>query len=930
MNLTRPRELRGNANVENIERQTEDKKMLKKDRCQYFFVYTLLFAVAALAVFSWSFLSGRTLINTGDAWHQHYRALVYYSTYLKSIVRELLFEHQIVIPAWDFAIGEGSDILRNMHYYAIGDPFHLFSVFVPTRFLYVYYDAMIILRMYLAGVAFSCLCFKTNQKSRNAVLAGSLAYAFSYWAIKGAMHHFFLTPMIYLPLLILGVEKIFKKERSYLFIITVFFSAISNIYFFYMLVLLTVLYVVVRMIVSFRTDLRLALQMFCRIGAASVLGVLLAAVILLPVIPAFMESSRMSVENAIHLFYPGSYYMQYPASLITWGKAPYWLCLGFVVPILPAVFLLFYKRGEQKLKTLRIFFLICLVLSAFPVFGHILNGFSYKVNRWSFAFALVAAYILTAVWPSLMKLQKNEKKFLMCSLSGYIVVCLALEYLQHWLEKDALTWDIRSSLILLVLFLGILFLGGKENSIWGKKRSWAALLMVLLSIFNNNYWHNMTTEGNVNAAHNHVEKAAVAGLTLNEASTVQHVAEVEEVSEFYRFSGDSLIPNSGVNSGIPSTQFYWSLSNPNVMELREETQLMESRSQEYTGYDGRTGQTALASVRYYVVPANVQAPVPYGFTYVDNGIDGRYCVYRNDYALPLSYTYDSCMMKEDWKTLSAVEKQEAMLKTCVLEEEGKAAEQMPKFTSKDIDYKMICKGEAIEQKGNTLVVTSPKAAVKLKFSGLKNSETYVSIQGLSFEGEDDLWKGKPTSAPITVKSSTGISRLLEYDTEENNFYNNRHDFTINLGYSEEAAKSVTIKFKKAGIYFFDSLHVQCQPMEDYEEQINARRADTLQNMSIDTNTVTGTISLDKPKLLCLSIPYASGWQAYVDGEKAEISRANIQYMAIALEAGTHDVKLVYATPLQKAGIGVSVAAFLVFVILIGGVFGCIFLKFRIK
>lgn len=59
-------------------------------------------------------------------------------------------------------------------------------------------------------------------------------------------------------------------------------------------------------------------------------------------------------------------------------------------------------------------------------------------------------------------------------------------------------------------------------------------------------------------------------------------------------------------------------------------------------------------------------------------------------------------------------------------------------------------------------------------------------------------------------------------------------------------------------------------------------------------------------------------------------RANIQYMAIALDAGTHDVKLVYATPLQKAGIGVSVAAFLVFVILIGSVFGCIFLKFRIK
>ena len=234
---------------------------------------------------------------------------------------------------------------------------------------------------------------------------------------------------------------------------------------------------------------------------------------------------------------------------------------------------------------------------------------------------------------------------------------------------------------------------------------------------------------------------------------------------------------------------------------------MESRSQEYTGYDGRTGQTALASVRYYVVPANVQAPVPYGFTYVDHGIDGRYCVYRNDNALPLSYTYDSCMLEDDWKELSAVEKQEAMLKTCVLAEEENVTRQAPRLTAKDIDYKLICKGDGIQKKGNTLVVTSTKAAVKLKFSGLKNSETYVSVCGLSFEGEEDLMKGKPTSAPITVKSSTGITRILEYDTEENNFYNNRHDFTINLGYSEEAAKSVTIKFKKTGTYSFDSLQV---------------------------------------------------------------------------------------------------------------------------
>lgn len=923
-----------------------------KDNRQYFFIYTILFIFASLIVFSGSFLSGKTLINTGDGWNQHYRALVYYSTYLKSIFKELLFQHRLVIPAWDFCIGEGSDILRTMHYYAIGDPFSVFSVFVPTRFMYLYYDGMILLRMYLSGIAFSCLCFKTGQKNPNAVLAGSMTYVFSYWAIKGAMHHFFLTPMFYLPLLILGVEKILRKERPYLFILTVFFSAISNLYFFYILVLLTIFYVAVRMIASYRKDLRLAWQMFLRIATASVLGVLLSAVIFLPVIPAFLESSRMSAENAIHLFYPISYYIKYPSLFVTWEKTPNWLCLGFSVPALVAAFLLFYKRGEQKLRILKVLFLLCVMMSLFPVFGHILNGFSYKVNRWSFAFALVSAYILTAVWPSLMNLKKKEGIFLLCCLSGYLIVCMLLQHLQDELKGSAATANICSAVVLAFLFLGLLLLLRDKKDI-SRQKQWAALLLVFISIFNNNYWHNKVPEQNFNAASNHREVASMTGLTSDEASVVQRIADMEGVDEFYRFSGDSLTPNANISSRVPSTQFYWSLSNSNVLESREATELMESRSQMYTGYDGRTGQTALASVRYYVQPANISAPVPYGFTDVNNTVDGGWRIYRNDDTLPLSYTYDSCMTEEMWNELSAIEKQEAMLKTCILKEnEEGIAPWTPEFASQDVDYKLICKGDGIQIKDNAFVVTSPKSAVKLKFSGLKDSETYVSIRGLFYEGttkydlysdderidplnrysgsdwdglsadekksilQNKILKGKPASTYMTLKSSTGTVRTLDYDTEDANFYNNRHDFTVNLGYSEKAAKSITIKFKNIGIYKFDSIHVACQPMKGYKEQIKARKADTLENLRLETNTVTGSISLESPKLLCLSIPYSEGWKAYVDGKKTTLSRANIQYMAVALDAGEHEVRLVYATPLLREGIYISAAAFLFFAVLI--------------
>ncbi len=925
---------------------------VKESKKQYFLMYTVFFLFTALILFSWSFLSGRTLIYGGDGWHQHYRALVYYGAYLRSIVKELLFHHRLVIPAWDFAIGEGSDILRTMHYYVIGDPFAAGSVLIPMRFMYVYYDAMLLLRMYLSGIAFSCLCFHTGLKNGHGILAGSITYVFSYWAIYAARHPFFLNPMLYLPLLILGIEKILKKERPYLFIFAVFFSAVSNFYFFYILVWITVLYVAIRLPYRYRRDFKAALQIFLKIGGASVFGVLLSAVIFLPMFPAFLGSSRRTAENAIHLFYPFSYYLKFPSLFMTWEQVPYWTCIGLSAPAAAAILLLFYKRNDKKSGFLKLLFTACLVLFAFPVFGHICNAFSYKANRWSFAFALLCAYILAAVWPALMKLKRREKSFLLWSLSCFFAVCLAAEYIQNLLGDSAMTANIFSSIILAFLFLCLLMFQTDGDCIAKQqKKQWIGILVVIASLCNNCFWQNMAGDGN--SAFTHKTAASVPDLAVNETQTVKDAAYKEGIQEFYRFSGENLTTNANINADLSSTQFYWSLANPNTLAFREDLELMESKPHVYTGYDGRTGLLALSSVRYYALPVNAEHVVPYGFTLADTNVDRGYQIYQNNYALPLSYTYDNYMPKNLWDKLPAVEKQEAMLQTCVLENETDGIPQgSPHHTSKDIAYKLTCKGDGVLLKGHTFVVTSPNAEMKLKFSGIADSENYLSIQGLNYEGtkkfdlyfggkkadpsdrytksdwdglseeekrallQKKILKETPKTADISFQLSTGLSRTITYDTPEVTSYNNRHDFTINLGYSQKAAKSMTIKFKDIGIYSFDSIHVICQPMKTYKEQIKARNTDTLRNVKMETNTITGNISLDKPKLLCLSIPYSEGWHISVDGRETELLRANIQYTAVALNAGEHEIKLVYATPLLKEGICISAASFLIFAVFI--------------
>ena len=102
---------------------------------------------------------GKSMIDAkGDGFRQHFRALPYYSNYLKKIFSGII-HGSFEIPQWDFTIGEGSDILISLHYYCIGDIFTFFCFLVPEKYMFLYYDIATFARMFFAGIVFSNLCF---------------------------------------------------------------------------------------------------------------------------------------------------------------------------------------------------------------------------------------------------------------------------------------------------------------------------------------------------------------------------------------------------------------------------------------------------------------------------------------------------------------------------------------------------------------------------------------------------------------------------------------------------------------------------------------------------------------------------------------------------------------------------------------------------
>lgn len=899
----------------------------KKGKRQYYLSYSLVFAIAAMIVYCWYFAAGRTFIWNGDGWVQHFKALVYYARYLRAIILELVSSHRLVIPEWDFCIGEGSDILQTFHYYVIGDPFAFFSVLAPVRFLHLYYDGMILLRLYLAGVMFSVLCFESGCRSRYGVLAGSLSYVFCFWAVfNTARHPFFLNPMVYLPMLLIGVERIFRGRRLYFMIAAVFLSAVSNLYFFYMLVMVTVIYTALRLAVFYRKTpalRKVGLRLFLRIVFASVVGVGLAAVILLPSCYMVLHDARFSSSPALHLFYPFYYYCRLPSALFSQGNE-YWTCMGYAAPVFPAVALLFCRKRYGFLKAL---FLSGILMFLFPVFGWAMNGFSYTTNRWSWAFALLCAYILAVAWPLLMTAGIKDSRAMAVCLMVCFAVCILLEPSRTVMNFSALC------LILLVVVLPWLFC--EETGIWRKSnRQRMALILVLVSIGVNSFWLNAPEGGNY-AAEAWESAYVFDGLLHNETAAVRNAAAADQADGFYRYTGRNLSLNAGILSGPSSTQYYWSLSNPCVSKFRSEMGLCrEDEPLNYYGYDDRAALAALAAVHYYVVPDWDASPVPYGYTLVDmdEGAGAGYMVYRNDYALPLAYTYDSQISEQTWNSLSTIEKQEALLQGVVLEDYGGEVQETELFLQdRKINVKIQCSGESIELLDHAIAVMAPEASVTFSFEGAADSETYFQIDGLEYQGVPDydigdenvciferlkkriFWK-QPDGTKLIFTASDGRQKILNYYTQENSKYNGQHNFAVNLGYTQEGISSVTVVFAGTGIYSFDSLQISCLPMGRYVQTLQQRQEDVLQQTVIGTNTVTGEISLDKPKLMCLAVPYSPGWRAFVDGKESRLYRANEMYMALELQAGEHNIELVYHTPWRKEGVCISLFALLLFII----------------
>ncbi|MGO5168661.1 YfhO family protein [Bacillota bacterium LCP21S3_A4] len=947
-------------------------------RLRYVLAYTILYLILAGLLVLFFKLQNRSLVYHADAWRQHLRALAYYGKWLRGNLWHLLHDHSLTPQAWSFGLGYGSDVLTTLHYYCIGEPLAALTVFIPERFTKYYFEFLILLRPYLAGLSFSAYaeymigrkqlhgtgsCTTTSSGSFP-ILCGALCYVFSGTVLYlGMLHPFFVTPMIYLPLLLLGVEKVLRERKPRIFLVTVWLAALSNFYFFYMLALMTAVYALVRVIA--RTHGEQAIRRLLQLLGYAAAGTMAAGAVLIPILVQFQSDPRNATSYGLPLFYEKEYYSELLKNAVTFINHPLYdteLCLSVVC--IAAVITLFFLRGHGQLKLAVIGAAVMLCL---PAAGYVMNGGAYVINRWTFAVEFLFAFVLTVVWSDeqVRFRGKNIGRGLAFSL---VLVTLALN-----------------------IVIGYLRIPAGENGGTGQNG------------FPSEFADEQTAAEYMTAANR------------NESAAVTQYAAAAENPVFYRYTGRDLTYNAGTQTQTSSTQFCWSLANGSVADFFKALGVNEEQNFSYTGLDDRTALEALAGVKYYTIAYDNDYEkqfVPYGFAdcgaveawnpaeclqeksgaeYGDDSwepVVPTYHIYQNTFALPIGYTYTGFVSRSAFDAMDLTERQEALLQGVVLEgedeermkagnenrqetgnEEGLQAgvsglEQVqPEFSEEKRAYTVeIGDGvsyvaEADDGVSNALEgpaapaadkgkevsascfrVTKAGAKVTLRFEAAEEAETYLVLRDLD-AGPLDMKDGRggedeksdtqaemleiyPIHATALRDGTALTDKTLNYKTEINQYYSGWKDFAINMGYRSHGADALEITFQSEGVYSMSELAVVVQPTEEMMRHAVDRLVCTMTDVDLHRNPVsfasgeiTGTVNAEQDRYLVFSIPYSKGWTVYDNGKKAELQKANLMYLGMPIEAGSHEIRLVYRTPGGTAGILVSLAGVILMVFL---------------
>lgn len=359
--------------------------LMDESREKYGMTFLLALGISAVVMLFYVILQGGIFTLYGD--YNFQQIPFYYHAH--EAVREGRF-------MWDFTTDLGLDIMQSYTFYLMGSPFFWMTVPFPNESLPYLMPWLLCLKTAVAALT-AYAYIRRFSENTNACCLGAMLYAFSGFQLYNLMFNHFHDATAFFPLLLLASDKLFMEKKKGLFALTVALCAVTNYFFFAGMAVFTVIYFIVNTVTG---RYRFRLGAFAGYAFEAVLGVLMAAVILLPSAAAVLGNDRAGTtiplsemflytgDPAAYIFVLKSFFIFPDLPLYNALPVSDQLKSSSASAYLPFVSVCgvigyFFSKKKQELK--KDMPAVMLIISAAAMLVPVLNSAFYMFNRTYYA-----------------------------------------------------------------------------------------------------------------------------------------------------------------------------------------------------------------------------------------------------------------------------------------------------------------------------------------------------------------------------------------------------------------------------------------------------------------------------------------------------------------------------------------------------------------
>lgn len=819
------------------------------------------------------------------------KCLLYYDLQDQYIPFLSFFKENITnIAKWIYQFSNtigGNAISLNAYYTT-----SIFNVILPffnqehlIEMIYV----LTLLKLGASGLTIAIYLKQTfKQVSNIKLFMFVLAYTFMSYNIVYQLSIMWLDALVFLPLILLGIDKLVKTKKGYLYIISFAILIISNYYTAFMVGVFSILYFIYRYLlnlekITWKSIWEQRKKIWIFIGS-SLLACGISAILFLPNLIA-LQGGKMTfsletlklTENFKTLdllprFFTGS---EQFSDTCTYPGQPMLFC-----GVMTFLFLILYFLNAKITKKEKLFsagmlgiWIGIMQINTFNVLMHAGNVPTCFPFRYSF---LISTFIILLAARSLEKLKEGigTKQL---NIAGIILIG-SLIFIDKFYEIRLLSigWDILILGIVIIALYAII-----KNC---KKEKMISLLLVMVMgidmVLNSYLYLKQINFANKDEYMNYVD----------ENQTIVNTIQENENEKFYRIEKtDKLTKNDSMllnYNGIG--QFSSTEKERSVLFARKMGYQQVWYTTRYNKQNVPISSDCLLNIKYVI---SKEKPNNY-YEETNLGTQTDAKVYRNPYTMPIAF-----MVNEEISNLTG-----ELEKSDIFEWQNALYHAMVP----EIDKKIWIKANDIQIK--TENVSEVTLDEQIEYQKQKEEEYTAITYTIPIKESRPLYAYFNSSFRENAEIIVNGDSRGEYFNEENNN-------TFYVGdYKKGETIKVTIVLKENKLetninpfYYFDiDAFKECYQILQ-QEKINLEESN-------EATYFKGSIknTNDENKMLIM-IPYSKEWNVLVDGKKVETEEAFDVMTLVDIPEGQHIVEFKYQARGIREGTIITIVSLLILI-----------------